>query len=297
MKMKEKKNMSRREALRRIFSTAGLIGVSPSLMSFHNLLTGLHGESALPPDRFFINRIREALTGAGKPPVAPALLNRRSYDVYSLMNTGNPLLKGSICMNINNDMLSVEVVRFGVSSDHYSQFTSIEQKIRPDTIRSPISWRYQSYLAKTAQGIPYGTPLTGIGEYDGAGRIIITENSVSRTCHTSLPVTTNRNLLLAFERFAKDNLPFVLGIIDEYDLFVGERKIHPYGTAAIERDDKTVELHAVVMTGQGVLPTFYWSDDTGIPLFVNSGTEVYILSNPATCCFRPNVSVVGSPLP
>ena len=280
--MKDNKNITRREALRRIFATAGMMVISPSLMSFYNHLTTPQGGGSSParvPDTFFINRIREALTSTSKLPLSAKGTGKRSYGVYSLLYAKKPLLKGSITLELAGDTLNVSVVRSGPSSTKYSQFTLVEQKVRPDALLSPVSWTYLSRLAKTADGDPYRRPLEGRGEYDGKGLIAFTEGSAARNYHAPLPATINWNLLLSIEGIAKGSLPLELGMIDEYDLYAGERKIRPYGTASVEAGGQSVALHSVVMTGHGVLPTFYWLNDAGIPLFVNSGTEVYLLNN------------------
>ena len=275
--MKEKKMITRREALGRLFATTGMMAVSPSLMSFYGQLTGLSGNTALTPDNFFINRIREALNGVDAFPVPPTETGKRHYEVYSLLFANQPLWKGSILLHHRGDRLTVEVRRFGASPDKYSQYTFIEQKVRKDALLSPESWRYTSYLAQTTDGVPYGAPLEGQGTYDGNDSIVITEGTAQHHYHTPLLTTMNWNLLLAVDGIAKGRLPLNLGIIDEYDLFTGEKSFQPYETGTVTFDGTTIKLRSVVMTGQSILPTFYWIDDTGTPLFVNSGTEVYIL--------------------
>jgi len=276
--MKENKIISRREALRRIFTAAGLVAVSPSLMSFYNQLTDPSGRSSLVPDKFFINRVREALKGAGKLSIPPAGSGKRVYQVYSLLFADRPLRKGTILLNHDGDALSAEIRRQGSSPEKFSQFIFIKQKVRSDALLSPVSWTYKSYLAKTVNGASYRTPLEGRGEYDGKGLIAVSEGSATRNYHAPLPTAMKWNLLLAIDSIAKGNLPLEFGLIDEYDLYAGERKIQPYATASVESDGKTIALRSVVMTGPGTLPAFFWLDETGTPLFVNTGTEVYILN-------------------
>ena len=283
--MKEKHPISRREALRCMLTTAGIMSISPSLMGFYDQLTGMFDcqrgnsyQQSLSPDRFFINRIREALKGDGQMPVLPMSSNQRHYDIYTLLFADKAVRKGSVRLNLNKNTLTVEVERTGWLPENYCQYTFVTQEIRPDGLLSPISWQYKSYLAKTMLDMPYRTPLEGTGEYDDKGRITIIEGLSSHKYQASLPATINRNLLLAIDGLAKGDLPFSFDIIDEYDLYAGARKIQAYGTAEIESDGKTTALHAVVMTGQGTLPTFFWLDENDIPLFVNTATEVLIIS-------------------
>ena len=276
--MKEKIIISRRQALRHIFSATGCMVVSPSLMSFYNQLTDPSGKSSPVPDKFFIERIREALKAVDKLPAVPSGTYKRNYEIYSLLLAGKPLHKGSILLNLSGDTLSIEVRRLGASPEKYSQFIFITQKVRRDALLSPINWSYKSYLAQTVNGSPYRTPLEGKGAYDGKEMIVISEGAATRKYHTRLHTTMNWNLLPAINGIAKNVMPVEIGVIDAYDLYAGKRKIQPFETDTIESNGKTTTLHSLVMTGQSVLPTFFWLDETGIPLFVNSGTEVYILN-------------------
>ena len=284
--MNDNKYISRRESIKRICTVAGMMAVSPSLIHFCHLLANPAGNFSLSADhfsadsihcdRFFINRIHEVLK-ADKYPQLPKEPNKRRYEIYSLVVDNKLLHKASILLNVKDDLFSIEHYRSGATPDKHGQFTFIEQKVRPDIWYSPINWSYQSYLAKTANDTPYGIPLEGKGIYNGKDIITITEGSMVRNYHSSIAVTMKWNLLYAISDIVRTELPSTFQVIDEYDVLTGERILQPFSRNTIETDGKTINLQAYVMTGQGVLPTFYWLNEAGMLLFVNSGSEVYVV--------------------
>lgn len=271
----KKENMTRREAIKRMAWITGSLVLGPSLLEFGSELLGKDIGKMTEKDLFFIRRIGEVLIKEDSFHCdASPKCSEKSFRIYSIVHSGNPLNRGTLRLKHTEKDLSVNVVRNGSFGHH--QYISIEQNVS-GRFCEPSEWRYNSRLATDGNAFPlYGQPTEGTGKRVSDHMEIEEKNSVSRVALKTKICTLTWNLFGAIENVAGTADQYDFDTIDEYDVYGGVKRLKPFKSAEIDIDGMKRTLNGWVVTGNSTLPLFFWLNESGSLLFANSGMVVYV---------------------
>lgn len=177
----------------------------------------------------------------------------------------------------NTFTLGVYPRRLSVSG--FSQFERAELHCRSDALASPVTWVFDSKLARKASDPPYlqsGRRFTGMVRN---GVLMIRDNI--RTTRTPLhgAYGSEWTLLEAVQRLPRQHTRTL-----SYTLIKQFATPEPFHTLAyrdlvtIDLKDGPLKLHSYCDIGSGVIPTTYWVDEHNRLVFVCSGLQVYALT-------------------
>ncbi len=173
--------------------------------------------------------------------------------------------------------LDVHTRRLSVSG--YSHFQRAEIHCKSDALASPVSWLFDTKLAKKPTDPPYlqsGRRRTGAVR-DGA--LFIRDNI--RTARTPLEGAYGNEwtMLEAVQRLPREKTPTMhYTLIDEYDTPQPEHTLEYRDQVTVPLKGGHVDLHSYCDIGRAVIPTTYWVDDHNRLLFVCTGLQVYALN-------------------
>jgi len=177
----------------------------------------------------------------------------------------------------NGFVLGVQPRRFSVSG--FSQFVRAELHCENNSLASPVSWVFDSKLARNEHDRPYlqsGRRSSGVIR-DG---VLIIRDKL-RTSRTALSGAYGSEwaLMEAVQRLPREHTPAM-----EYTLIKQFGTLEPAHTLTY-RDQVTVplkkgslKLHSYCDVGRAVIPTTYWVDEHDRLAFVCTGLQVYALN-------------------
>jgi hypothetical protein len=279
--MSNDNKITRREALQKTVLLAGGL-FTPSLLRFGYGLMGsgspAQTDAVTDEDIFFISRVAEALQNNPVEDAESALSvpYQHNYTIFFTVQKEHPVIKGAIAIEREPLGLAVKIIRKGTLEHH--QFVNIRQTLtKSSLIGTPAEWTYETRFS-TEDGKPlYGIPVTGHG-YMKDGAVCVNELSHRRIYPLQKPdFTLSWNLMDAVQHVADTQLPLQFDVIDECDIYGGLKTLQLFKHAKVSINGTVRRLKSYILTGTGTLPRFYWLNENGRLLFVNSGMEVYVL--------------------
>lgn len=268
--------ITRREALKRMMLYTGGFMFVPSLLGLKEAWGRAPFSAKFPSeeDLFYIRRIDAVVSK--KMSLAPIDFesNTRKFIQYSIVFAGKPTRRGTLDLDLSEDVLSVNVCREGSFGHH--QYVSLRETVHGEECEMS-RWNYSVRFASS----PDSKPLHGVVT-EGEG--IVSQNQIvvqeGETRHSyeqqCAQAALSWNLFWTMETFARKGQTVSFDMIDECDAYAGVRHLSPYKRAVIEMNGKSVELQGWRLTGHGVVPYFFWLDDQNHLLFANTGMVVFV---------------------
>jgi hypothetical protein len=176
-----------------------------------------------------------------------------------------------------NFTLTVRTRRFGNSG--FSQFEQAELQCRTDAFATPVSWVFDTKMARDQNDGPY---LESGNRRNAAvvnGMLAVRDRW--RTGKTELdgPYSNEWTLLEAVQRLPGEQTKgFDFTLIDDYDAPEPGHRLAYRGKAQVKLRSSPEPLTGYFDLGRALVPTTYWVDRHQRLLFVCTGLMVYALS-------------------
>lgn len=174
-------------------------------------------------------------------------------------------------------VLGVHPRRFSVSG--FSQFVRAELHCKNNALASPVSWIFDSKLARNVHDRPYlqsGRRSTGIVR-DGV--LMVRDNF--RTARTPLSGAYGSEwaIMEAVQRLPREHTPTMhYTLIKQFGTPEPSHSLGYRDQVTIPLKDGPLKLHSYCDIGTAVIPTTYWVDEHGRLVFVCTGLQVYALN-------------------
>jgi len=221
------------------------------------------------PDQHFslkpLNNLLEAFT----PPQTsfdPDGSWTNTYKIYTLA-PANPGHAGNLTVQRtaaeSRITLTIHYEKF--LRDGYEQHINGQIQCEKDTLCTPISWQFNA-RTNTPAGEPL--PQTQISK------------EASAPFSTDGVYTFNWALYDAVQRLAREQTPTI-----EFTLFEHFEERKPNQRLALRKEaivilnDQPTQLYAYEQTGEGIIPTVYWTNEQNRLLFVVAGLEAYVFNS------------------
>lgn len=179
--------------------------------------------------------------------------------------------------NSNGFILGVQPRRFSVSG--FSQFVRAELHCKNNALASPVSWVFDSKLARNAHDRPYlqsGRRSTGTVR-DG----VLTIRDRFRTARTSLEGAYGSEwaIMEAVQRLPRERTPALdYTLIKQFGTPEPSHTLSYRDQVIVPIKDGSLKLHSYCDVGASVIPTTYWVDEHDRLVFVCTGLQVYALN-------------------
>lgn len=176
-----------------------------------------------------------------------------------------------------NFALTVQARRFGNSG--FSQFQHAEIRCRTDALATPVSWVFDTKMARDAGDQPYLDSGRRRSAAVANGALAVRDKW--RTCKTPIdgPYSNEWTLLEAVQRLPGERTKYLdFTLIDEYDAPQPGHRLAYRTQAQVTLQNGPAQLTGYYDLGHAVVPTVYWVDKHHQLLFVCTGLMVYALS-------------------
>lgn len=282
IEIKMENGISRREALKRILLGMGGIMITPSALFAQcsnedvvDLDETLDSTSDIwfGEDSFYIKRLGKVLNKIHTSFDIDLSSSERTFSCYSFVAPNNIKQCASFKIKRESELLFMNLVRFG--SYGVNQHLLLKEKLSDQNKLS--EWDYSLSFSNSSDGKPFIGSVT-----KGCGRIIKNQIFINEGGNEYLYKLMTDDALISWsmfeliEHFANTAETIVFDSIDECDCYSGIRTLRPYKKAKILIDKEEYTLYGWLLTGRGVVPSFFWLNGDGKLLFVNSGMNVFI---------------------
>lgn len=283
IEIKMENGISRREALKRILLGMGGIMITPSALFAQcsnedvvDLDETLDSTSDIwfGEDSFYIKRLGKVLNNIHTSFDIDLSSSERRFSCYSFVALSNNIKQcASLNMKRESGLLSMDLVRLG--SYGGNQHLLLNEKLSDQNKLS--EWDYSLSFSNSSDKKPFIGDIT-----KGSGRLVNNQILINEGGNEYLYKMITGDALISWsmfeliEHFANTAEPIVFDSIDECDCYSGIRTLKPYKKAKIIIDKEEYTLYGWLLTGCGVVPSFFWLNGDGKLLFVNSGMNVFI---------------------
>lgn len=233
---------------------------------------------------FSFRKVAHLLKSYTPPPIAgfdPAGKWKQDYTMYVLQpNAG--VKKGEFSLEraakgTGNFALTVRTRRIGNSG--FSQFQHAEIQCRFNALASPLSWVFDTRMARNAQDPPY-LDSGRRHSADVTGGVLRVRDKLQTRKEAIDGLYSNEwTLLEAVQRLPGQSMKAInYTLIDEYDTPQPNHTLAYRTHAQVALQSGPAQLVGYYDLGRAVVPTVYWVDEHGRLTFVCTGLMVYALA-------------------
>lgn len=164
--------------------------------------------------------------------------------------------------------------------DRYRYYTIAELQCENDPLGTPVAWKVESKVAKTASGAPYlDSGLVKQASVKG-GVLTIRTGGAIRTVSLPGNYTCKWCLLDAVGRMAKKGVKEItFTLLDEYDEPCPDQVITLRGKGTAKTRSGTIDVMSYQHTGTATLPGVYYVDGAGRVLFYLGDMQLLALAS------------------
>lgn len=235
-------------------------------------------------DDFSLRKVAYLLGDYTPPPMAsfdPAGRWQQSYTMFVLNRpTGNKVGEFSLERAVKGRQsfaLSVRTRRFGNSG--FSLFQQAEIQCRTDTLATPVSWVFDTKMARDAADQPYLGSGRRLSAAVANGALVVRDRWRTRKTSIDGPYSNEWTLLEAVQRLpGKQTKDLDYTLIGEYDTPQPGHRLAYRTHAQVTFASGPAQLTGYYDLGPAVVPTVYWIDEHRRLLFVCTGLVVYALN-------------------
>lgn len=282
------KIQNRRSFLKKVSLFAGLTQLP--LMGWPAGFSTMVAEGLNPSGEFSLLKLEKLLSGY-KFPVVQQFSTDKFHSTYKLYNlygddavfAGEFILKSELKGKSRSFDFSISRransgIKKGVPEFKYIVSGKVECKT--DATLSPEKWKVSSRIALAEDGVAFdGTGFLNEGEVKKSEISIKTTGKPIIKSFGSMPLSWKWGLPAVVQNMAeshKQELHFAS--LDEFDTVYNNQKIRFRRTVRVDCGNNLLtDFNVFGLTGDGIIPTFYWVDHLNRTVFVISGMEAYVL--------------------
>ncbi len=247
----------------------------------------MRSESAIASEvrqDFSLRKVSGLIEHYQPPPMAgydPAGNWKQEYTVF-LLNPWMSIKSGYFSLErslqgSHGFTLEVHLRSFGISG--FSLFQHAMLKCRADRLATPLSWQFDTKMARRASDRPYLQTGRSRSADVRDGYLVLRDTLRTSKIPLQGPYSNEWTLLEAVQRLPGESMkatPYTL--IDEYDTPQPDHTLAFRARVHLETADGPLHLIGYYDLGRAVIPTVYWVDQHGRLIFVCTGLVVYALS-------------------
>lgn len=145
---------------------------------------------------------------------------------------------------------------------------------------SPTKWKVISKISADGSAF-HGTSIVNQGVVKNREIILDFGNKEIRKSIDNLDLSWKWGLIAVAQRMAEESIAELqFSMLDEFDhIFKSQKLIFRKRFNLDCGTGQLIEFKVFELTGEGVIPTVYWVDNSNRTLFVISGMEAYVLDN------------------
>ena len=204
--------------------------------------------------------------------------------VYQIFTLGGGRFSSQGTVEIERTPLAGGTSRMDVrikrnATDGFYHYTTAELTCADDIFSTPAKWTVNTKIAKNETDAGYLlSEMTRQSEFKN-GEYIVKTGSLQQSYPLSTPYTTKYNLFDAVQRMpAETGAPQNFNCLDDFDE-ARPADICWLESAEIGMKNGKQKMNRFLQTGEGVVPTCYWTDPSGRLLFYISGIEILVLDS------------------
>jgi hypothetical protein len=232
---------------------------------------------------FSLRKVANLLMDYSPPPIGdfePSRGWRQSYTIFDLEGAGNKVGEFSVERRQKRRetfTLILHIQRIGNSG--YSQFQHAEIQCRADTLATPLSWIFDTKMARNPNDTPYLESGKRCSAGVSGGALAIRDGLRMRRTSIDYPYSSEWTLLEAVHRLPGEKMgEMKFTLIDGFDTSQPGHRLFHSGKTQVKLQSGLAELTSYCDVGPAVLPTTYWVDEHHRLLFVCAGLRVYALN-------------------
>ncbi len=173
--------------------------------------------------------------------------------------------------------LTIKTERFCKSNFFF--YADAELKCKNDEISTPLTWIYESKVAKRRSDTPYLKSGMKKNIKVAERKLIIETGEASSKMELPGSYTCKWCLLDSVQRMPKvPDKSIEFKMIDEYDSIIGDQTLRFREAAKTETANGMKDVFCFELLGSGTIPATYWIDSSGRLLFYISGMELLVLT-------------------
>lgn len=284
--MEHKQN--RRIFLKNAFLSAGLSQLP--LIGWAEGFSTLLSQGIKPSGEFSLLKLEKLLPDYTIPPSGNFSTStfESTYNLYNLygnnaVNAGDFAListrKGEGC---HYDFISTRLANAGnkEKSKTFQYVVSGNVQCKNNAMLSPEKWKVISKISADGSAL-HRTGIVNQGVVKDGKIILDFGNKEIRKSIDNQAMSWKWGLIAVTQRMAQESIAELqFSLLDEFDHIYRSQKLKFRKRVNLDCGiGQSIEFKVFALTGDGVIPTVYWVDNTNRTLFVISGMEAYVLDN------------------